>query len=274
MVARALVCCLAVLGGAFATEVGAQRVPTSDLAHAPDTTFRHALHSDFTCLDCHAMQPAHGVRLVRNVADCRACHHVRERVDLDCQACHTAAEFRNVAYPVRRALDLSIHEAPVVREIPFQHADHEDRACAECHTEGPSFAVPTLDCQSCHEEHHEPTSSGCLNCHEEPADDAHTLEVHQSCSGSGCHVNPPFSASPRTRVGCLWCHQEQADHEPQGECVDCHALAVPTSPLAGSDPETAKPGEVSPQSIAGIPRMLAVFASLYLAGKFREGLGR
>lgn len=208
-------------------------VPTLllQVAAVPDTTFRHRAHVDVACTECHAMQSQHGSSLVGDVSDCRSCHHTAERVAKDCAACHVVNDMKEEVHTVQRTFALTVHEDPFDRGIPFTHLAHEGRTCAECHARGPTLSVPDLDCQSCHEEHHEPTVAGCMSCHEEPPEDAHPLKLHQTCSGSGCHVEAPVEAAPRTRVGCLWCHREQADHQPQGDCATCHSL--PASPPAG-----------------------------------------
>jgi hypothetical protein len=97
----------------------------------------------------------------------------------------------------------------------------------QCHDDGPTLAVPDLDCQSCHEEHHSVSVTGCLSCHEEPPSEAHALVVHSTCSGAGCHETVPVGSAPRNRVGCLWCHQELTEHEPETECVSCHLMPPP-----------------------------------------------
>lgn len=195
-------------------------------AQVADTAFRHDRHAALRCRDCHDMQVGHGALLVRSVSDCRGCHHVPERAgERACTACHQADELRNVVYPQERTLTLSVRDAPEGRELRFSHAAHDERPCAECHVDGPSLGVPSLDCQGCHEEHHSASNPGCMGCHREPPEDAHTLQVHATCSGSGCHTDPPIRAPPRTRVGCLWCHEDKVDHEPQGRCVDCHIVS-------------------------------------------------
>lgn len=200
----------------------AARQPITQVA---DTSFRHAAHRDFGCLDCHTMQASHGTLLVRSTADCRDCHHTGERVEQGCERCHEPAEIANVVALVRRVFTLTVRDDAIDRELVFDHADHVERACAECHREGPSFAERTLDCEGCHEEHHDPGALSCQRCHGDPPVDAHPPDVHTTCAGSGCHVDAPFEASPRTRVGCLWCHDEQVDHEPEGDCVDCHFVS-------------------------------------------------
>ena len=180
----------------------------------------------------------HGAVSLRDASDCRSCHHSPERIARDCRTCHDPSDLRNVVYRLQRALSLSVHREPSERVVRFDHAYHGERACSECHVEGPSFAVRELECARCHEEHHEPDVSRCMSCHVEPSPDAHTLEeVHTTCSGAGCHVDPPFRAPVSTRTGCLWCHQDMADHEPQGECVHCHFVATSHGPTSSLRPE-------------------------------------
>ncbi len=199
-----------------------------------DTTFRHAAHEAVTCTECHMMTSTHGARLVRDISDCRTCHHAAQRTEKTCVECHDASDMLAVVHTIPRTFDLSVRDDPYERDIAFRHADHEERDCVECHVEGPSLAVPDLDCQSCHEEHHAADDSGCWSCHRDPPAEAHTVAVHLTCSGSGCHVDAPVEGPARTRVQCLWCHQEQADHEPGGECVDCHKIGLP--PVIGGRP--------------------------------------
>lgn len=195
---------------------------SSPLAQVADTSFRHDLHTDFGCLDCHAMQADHGALLVADVSDCRSCHHVRER-DRGCAACHQEGELDDVVYPRDVTFDLSVRDEPQERDVAFSHEPHEETECVQCHVgDDPVLSPVDLDCGSCHEEHHVATLSGCMECHVDPGADVHTLDVHETCSGSGCHLDPPFEVSPPTRTGCLWCHEDMTDHEPDGQCVDCH----------------------------------------------------
>ena len=211
------------------------QVPAADLMHdsdpsaqVTDRTFRHDRHTQFQCLDCHTMDERHGGMTVQDASDCRACHHTGERVEQGCAACHDSAELRGVVFPLQRAFQLTVRDDVIPdREVSFDHAYHAERQCVECHVEGPSLAIPDLDCRSCHEEHHDPANSGCMNCHRQAPEEAHTLAVHESCSGSGCHTESPVVEAPRTRVGCIWCHEDKADHEVDGNCVDCHIPGQP-----------------------------------------------
>jgi len=233
MTARILVLGFAVLGSPLALRAETGVLLTVQVAAVADTTFQHASHGDVVCMECHGMQSQHGTSLVEDVSDCRSCHHTEERVDDDCAECHLVDDMKEEVHTLQRTFVLSVNDDPSDRDLPFTHVAHEERECAECHAEGPSLAVPDLDCQTCHEEHHEATVTGCMNCHEEPPDDAHTLELHETCSGSGCHVESPVENSPRTRVGCLWCHEEQADHEEEGDCATCHFLPAPLAATGG-----------------------------------------
>ena len=227
-------------------------VPSSNsLTQVADTSFRHDMHEDFSCLDCHTMEVGHGTLLVVDVSDCRSCHHVRER-DRGCEACHQAGELDDVVYPRDYTFDLTVLGGPVERRVDFAHALHVSRECAECHVgPGPALGSAVVDCGGCHEEHHRPTASGCMQCHRDPGAPAHTLEVHQTCSGSGCHVDPPFEVPPPTRTGCLWCHEDMRDHEAGEPCTDCH-LAADES------------GEPSRSVLAPAPRLHGDFGARYL----------
>lgn len=223
---RVLLLSLTLLGWPLASGAEMARPRSGQVAPVPDTTFRHDTHEGVACLECHQMTSTHGAYLVHDISDCQSCHHAPERVDEGCAACHVAAEMQDVVHTIRRTFTLSVRDAPYDREISFKHLDHEERECTECHADGPSLALPQLDCQGCHEEHHAETASGCMSCHREPPEDAHTLAVHQTCSGSGCHQESPVQTPPGRRTGCLWCHEEQVDHEPEGECADCHVRSV------------------------------------------------
>jgi nitrate/TMAO reductase-like tetraheme cytochrome c subunit len=185
-------------------------------------TFRHSEHEDLECLQCHKSEEGHGTITVTTVRDCRSCHHVAPTSD-DCARCHESSESTGDPYSLTRTLDLTVGlTAP--RRLPFDHADHTEKECASCHTEGLALAATDVDCQSCHEEHHE-VENECASCHLEPPVSAHPLsETHQGCAGSGCHEDGTFSEVPTARNACLVCHRKQTDHRPDGECVECHVL--------------------------------------------------
>lgn len=214
----------------------------AEVAQVADSSFRHDRHEAFECLDCHSMDGGHGALRVQDVGDCRACHHVPERVERACEDCHEAEELGPMVFSGTRIFDLSVQPSAVTRSVDFTHRPHEARPCRECHVGGPTLAAPDLDCGSCHEEHHVETSSACMTCHRPAPEGAHTLTVHETCSGSGCHVDPPFAASPPTRVGCMWCHDDKADHEVGTSCVECHLQST------GSAPPPAASGSPQPRT--------------------------
>ena len=215
-----------------------EALPTQTGASAPQPTpgsadavsvFRHVQHQAVQCLACHQMGTAHGASTIRTFEDCRSCHHSGPSVR-ECAACHVEVDIQGQVFTLNRTFTLSVDDVPSERQLPFSHGSHGGVQCVQCHAEGPSLAVPDLDCQSCHEEHHAVSATGCLGCHQEPASDVHELVVHATCAGSGCHEQVPVGSAPRNRTGCLWCHQDQAEHEPEGECVRCHLMPAPRGP--------------------------------------------
>lgn len=205
-----------------------------------DRGFEHAAHDEYTCADCHTMEVEHGSLLVRGTADCRGCHHTGERLDRGCVACHDVDGVADIAVPLTRVFEFSVRpDARPARDLVFDHRVHADRACVECHVDDTSQSAAALDCAGCHEEHHAAPPESCWSCHVRPPEGAHTVEVHRTCSGAGCHTDSPISSPTQTRAGCMLCHEDQANHEPGGECVDCHLLgssARSTIPAATGGP--------------------------------------
>ncbi|MFQ5536314.1 MAG: hypothetical protein ACE5GJ_02565 [Gemmatimonadota bacterium] len=185
--------------------------------------FRHGEHRDVECLECHSADERHGALKVTGIDDCRSCHHAAEERD-PCTTCHTPADAPADAVPLPRPLHLTV-DGESVRELPFRHPDHEDLACGECHTDGLELSARDVDCLACHEDHHEPDVD-CTACHVPAPEGAHPREAsHLTCTGAGCHVDPPLQVSEiRARQVCLSCHQDESDHKPGEECVDCHLL--------------------------------------------------
>lgn len=140
-------------------------------------------------------------------------------------------------------MHLGIWDRPRSRSLPFAHEAHEARDCENCHVERPTLR-PDVDCASCHEDHHTPEAR-CMTCHEQPAEDAHDIEAHLGCGGTGCHSQPGFDALVQERATCLVCHQAQEDHEPGQDCAECHQIGEP-APLSESPylhvPAGARPG--------------------------------
>jgi len=147
-------------------------------------------------------------------------------VAIACEDCHDPGEFGAGDFQLVRTLDFSVLDGDLDRELPFRHSTHEEVECTECHRGRPDMSAEGLACDGCHEDHHE-EEVVCAECHRAAPEEEHPLEVHVTCSGSGCHTSIPFETVPRSRSACLGCHQDLVDHEPQKDCVACHVLPEP-----------------------------------------------
>jgi nitrate/TMAO reductase-like tetraheme cytochrome c subunit len=198
------------------------------LPQVADTAFSHARHRNVECTECHSTEESHGRLKVTSLSDCRSCHH-EPPVSDDCSACHDSGPEGVVE--VSRSMSLSVGEV-ASRAFDFQHEAHSRLRCGMCHTAGPELSAESVDCSTCHPIHHRP-SIDCTSCHQRAPDEAHPLEVHAGCTGTGCHeeVASALNQVPGNRDFCQACHQDRRDHNPEGNCVDCHRL-----PSVGGDP--------------------------------------
>ncbi len=226
---------------ALASHVPAASAPAR--AATQDTVrFWHAEHRGVDCTACHSMQTTHGGLTVASLQDCRSCHHT-EPVAADCQRCHSRGDVRRLTATVRRRMDITVGSLNrPTRSLPFDHATHGQLDCASCHTEGAALSAAAVSCSGCHTEHHQPTND-CKACHDRPAGNAHNLQVHLGCAGSGCHtaIPAPVRNVPRTRDFCLVCHQDLVDHRPGRNCESCHTLPRPRTAQAGTASNPAQP---------------------------------
>lgn len=210
---------------------------------AQDTLrFWHAQHRDVECTACHSTQNTHGGLTVTSLRDCRSCHHT-EPVAASCLSCHSRSEVRRLTASVSRTMDIRVGRLnQPVRSLPFDHDVHGELDCASCHTRGLELSAAAVQCAGCHTEHHQPTTN-CMACHASPAGDAHDLQVHLGCAGSGCHeaAPAPVRSVPRTRDFCLVCHQDLVEHRPGRNCENCHTLPRPRSAQAAPAPNLAQP---------------------------------
>ncbi len=191
--------------------------------------FWHAQHRNVECTECHSVRDRHGAVTVTSLRDCRSCHHT-EPVATPCVQCHDRSAVRRLSTQVSRVMDIRVGGLDRPRRtLPFDHADHLQYDCQQCHTQGLALSAAGLGCAGCHQEHHQSTVS-CMACHPTPAAGAHDLNAHLGCAGSGCHDAAPASvqAVPRTRDFCLACHQDLVEHRPGRNCVACHALPAGT----------------------------------------------
>jgi hypothetical protein len=202
----------------------------------------HLRHRDVECAECHTSRPTHGAVTLGGIRDCRECHHTPP-VSAGCANCHGGRELRQARYTVPTQIRLSVG-TPRTRSLPFTHGRHESVSCAACHRERLTLRV-TVGCDGCHQEHHHP-STRCMDCHARPPATAHTADAHLGCGGSGCHETVPaqLRSVPRTRNFCLACHQDRVNHEPGGNCGECHRLPRPQARAGAGSPVRTPPGGV------------------------------
>ncbi len=205
--------------------------PLPPSAEAPvrlQQAFRHADHPTVECTACHSNRNRHGEVTVRTQSDCFSCHHsTRTAAAQGCGDCHTPSQLGRVRQ-VSSTLRMSVGASQRLRALPFDHDEHADLRCVDCHGGGIRQTVQAA-CSACHEDHHrQSATSACADCHEEHRADAHTAAVHtDGCTGSGCHTERRFDRMARTRQFCTSCHQDMIRHEPAEPCTNCHLVPEP-----------------------------------------------
>ena len=137
---------------------------------------------------------------------------------MSCEACHESQP----AVQSVQELFLEVWTAPRERSLAFDHGLHADLTCASCHQALPLLS-PAESCASCHTEHHT-VEVRCVECHVAPVEGAHDVQAHLTCSGSGCHRTPEVEAMASARPVCISCHVELEEHEPGGDCIECHRV--------------------------------------------------
>jgi len=176
----------------------------------------HGSHESVGCADCH--RSSANVRVAALTPEqCQSCHHDAAQA-FTCEACH---ESRPAVLSVQE-LDLEVWSAPRSRSLAFDHGLHADLTCSSCHRALPAL-TPAEPCASCHVDHHN-AQVDCVACHVQPPVGAHDVQSHLTCSGSGCHRSPEVEAIAAARPVCLACHEEQEEHEPGGDCIECHRV--------------------------------------------------
>lgn len=186
--------------------------------------FRHSQHTSNDCADCHESVTQHGAVTVTTVTDCRSCHHDEARVEADgCAECHDGSGSTQDPYAVTQTMTFTTGGS-ASRALPFDHDVHVAEDCATCHTDGLELSAAAVDCQSCHEDHHDSTTD-CSSCHVEAPESAHPIaQAHVGCGGAGCHTDPVSATVAPTETVCLVCHQDMVDHRRDADCAECHAL--------------------------------------------------
>ena len=196
-----------------------------DCAACHESVTGHGGHADVGCAECHRASASVTVEAMSR-DQCLSCHHASEQTR-SCDYCHETP----ATYATTQLFELEVWATPRERTLSFSHGPHANEACATCHQAMPTLS-PAVSCSSCHEEHHR-GDVRCASCHVVAPEGTHDLGVHQTCSGAGCHREPMIEAIVHSRPVCLVCHQAQEEHEPGGECVDCHQVS-PAEHFRGS----------------------------------------
>ncbi len=200
--------------------------PAAFVSPAPADSFEHAEHKAVACLTCHATSSATSMLNFETPRGCQLCHH-SAGAERACAACHDASALTVAANRVTVAVPA---HAPRPRDVSFQHSQHTELACKECHTTPVSLApgAEVKGCASCHKQHHT-EAEDCAACHAGGDIEApHTppAVAHEGCDA--CHTPARIAQLTPSRSFCLTCHQpQQADHYPAQECTPCHLDATP-----------------------------------------------
>jgi hypothetical protein len=202
--------------------------PAALFSRAPADSFEHARHKDLPCLTCHTTSSKSADLSFKPPRGCQTCHHTAA-AGRECRDCHDAAGMA-AALPVSVTITVPEH-APVAREVPFQHARHQDLACRECHSTPVTLepAPAVRQCQSCHAQHHT-EAKDCAACHAGghlAAPHTPPAVAHEQCAD--CHTPANVAELTPTRPFCLTCHQPQAEHYAAQECTTCHLDATPAA---------------------------------------------
>jgi hypothetical protein len=195
--------------------------------------FDHRLHEKVSCLTCHDNREGRGA--FKAIArQCQGCHHGNTATGSNCASCHTSAEIAPAKVRTER-IAMSVWPAPRERQLTFEHARHEEVACASCHAANIRRTVEKT-CASCHAEHHE-AERQCTTCHTiaTPTRIAeHRRPLHVTgCAGSGCHTSDATAKLEPARNVCIACHAPQKDHKPGQDCATCHLSDWKASAAAG-----------------------------------------
>jgi nitrate/TMAO reductase-like tetraheme cytochrome c subunit len=188
---------------------------------------RHSEHRGLACTACHTTTgDRHGALLVRTKTDCLTCHHGPEPKagagPMACTQCHRGDQLARAPATQPVTIRTSVSTSPRTRPLPFTHARHTRLECTACHATPVTRAVAN-DCTSCHADHHTATRA-CISCHAGAQPFHKRAEVHQGCTGSGCHQDKAALAFSPTRNVCLTCHNDKVNHKAGGDCAKCHQV--------------------------------------------------
>lgn len=199
--------------------------PAALFSRAPADTFEHAEHKALACLACHTPSSKTSMLNFTAPRGCQVCHH-STTAQQACSACHDPAALSLEAVQVTVAIPA---HAPRPREVSFEHTEHQQVACKECHTTSVSLepSAGAKACVNCHEQHHT-GAKDCAACHaggDVAAPHTPPVVAHEDCDA--CHTPARIAMLTPSRPFCLTCHQPQVEHYPARECTPCHLDATP-----------------------------------------------
>jgi len=193
---------------------------------SPSDTFSHQRHSKLACITCHNTASRRSDLTFQPPRGCQICHH-QAPVRLECSTCHEAEEL-TAARPLTVEVTVPKH-APRARPVVFDHSEHGQVACVQCHTTPVSLeAEPRAQaCVACHDDHHT-SQTNCAACHQTAQiSQAHTAPVDAHAGCVECHDQPTITQLTPMRTFCLSCHSSSVDHYAPKECSQCHLLSSP-----------------------------------------------
>ncbi len=191
---------------------------------------RHVLRGGLACTACHTPIEDHGKTRLGSAADCQSCHHRAAAQPLDCARCHQGGSGAPEGTIATAGGDLFPHQTHLTADL----------SCATCH-KAPSMKATDLNCESCHDSHHQPKAT-CLNCHrpEDGVKAKHTKAIAHTVACVQCHGEAVKNLTGWSRQVCTTCHVDRVDHNAPLPCDGCHRMAPQAAPAADSTRATGQ----------------------------------
>lgn len=195
-------------------------------APSPSDTFSHQSHRKLACITCHNTTSRRDDLTFQPPRGCQICHH-QAPARSECSTCHQSEEL-DTGRPLTVQVAVPQHD-PRSRPVVFEHSEHTEAACTQCHTVPVSLEPEprATACLACHDEHHI-NQVACAACHRTaqiiPAH-APPADAHAGCTD--CHDQSTVTKLTPRREFCLTCHSSEVDHYGPKECSQCHLLSSP-----------------------------------------------
>jgi hypothetical protein len=193
---------------------------------SPSDTFSHQRHRQLACITCHNTASRRSDLTFQPPRGCQICHH-QAPARSECSTCHEADEL-DTGRPLTVQVAVPKH-APRSRPVVFEHSEHAQVACAQCHTTPVSLQPEprAQECIACHDDHHT-DQTNCAACHRTAQiTQAHAAPVDAHAGCGECHDQSTVTQLIPRRPFCLSCHSSSVDHYASKECSQCHFLSSP-----------------------------------------------